>query len=111
MVDRVVVGVMPALKFIPREDTEGTLFYCDPPYLHDADHHRHVYAHEMTERDHRDLLAVLCQCKGKVMLSGYRNNLYDKLLSSWTLHTFDMPNHAAGGAEKRRMTECLWTNF
>jgi hypothetical protein len=45
------------------------------------------------------------------MLSGYPSEIYDTLLKSWTRHTFDLPNNAAGGEVKRRMTEVLWCNF
>jgi DNA adenine methylase len=65
----------------------------------------------MTETDHRELLDVLRQCRGKVILSGYANPLYDTALASWSRHTLDRPNNAAGGKTKRRMTEVLWCNF
>jgi hypothetical protein len=42
---------------------------------------------------------------------GYRSSLYDVELCSWSMHTFDLPNHAAGGSTKRRMTEVVWCNF
>jgi hypothetical protein len=45
------------------------------------------------------------------MLSGYPNDLYDTALAGWPRHTFALPNNAAGGKEKRRMTEVLWCNF
>jgi hypothetical protein len=45
------------------------------------------------------------------MVSGYRSDLYDRRLSDWTRHEFDLPNQAAGGPEKRRMTEVVWCNF
>jgi hypothetical protein len=45
------------------------------------------------------------------MLSGYPSPLYDTALAGWTRHTFDMPNHAAGGETKGRETEVLWCNF
>lgn len=32
-------------------------------------------------------------------------------LNSWTRHTFELPNNAAGGETRRRMTEVLWCNF
>jgi hypothetical protein len=51
------------------------------------------------------LLAVLTECKGKVMLSGYPSALYNELLVGWNRHTFDLANHAAGGKEKARETE------
>jgi DNA adenine methylase len=65
----------------------------------------------MTERDHEELLDTGRQLKGKVMISGYDCPLYAEQLSGWTRHEFDLPNNAAGGASKRRMTECLWCNF
>lgn len=65
----------------------------------------------MTEAQHQDLLTTLVACKGKVMLSGYPSSLYVRTLKSWTRHTFELPNNAAGGETKRRMTEVLWCNF
>ena len=70
-----------------------------------------AYPHEMSEAEHRELLAALLECKGKVMLSGYPSTLYDSTLKNWTRHTFELPNNAAGGETKRRMTEVLWCNF
>ncbi len=66
---------------------------------------------EMTLGDHRELLVALRQCRGRVILSGYDNGLYNTVLSDWSRHTFDLPNNAAGGETKRRMTEVLWCNF
>jgi DNA adenine methylase len=49
--------------------------------------------------------------KGKVMLSGYPSVLYDRALSGWNRHTFDVPNHASGARDKGRETQVLWCNF
>ncbi len=84
---------------------------CDPPYLHETRTSDNEYAHEMTATQHQDLLAILLNCKGKVMLAGYRSELYDTALANWRRCEFDMPNHAAGGGSKRRMTECMWVNY
>jgi DNA adenine methylase len=108
---RVLIENMPAVDLIRREDTPNTLFYCDPPYLHETRKATAAYAFEMTEADHEELLDVLRQCKGKVMLSGYPSKLYDAALAGWNRHTFDLPNHAANGKEKRRETEVVWCNF
>jgi DNA adenine methylase len=109
---QVKVLCRPAVEVIRSEDTEATLFYLDPPYLHETRTATKVYGeHEMTEAAHRELLETILACKGKVILSGYANRLYDNALRSWTRHTFDFANHAAGGESKRRMTEVLWCNF
>ena len=82
------------------------------PYLPQTRTARKVYGDfEMTEAGHRELLDVLRACRGKVMVSGYDNGLYDDLLADWRRETFDVPNNAAGGRTKRRMTEVLWCNF
>jgi DNA adenine methylase len=100
-----------APEVIRSEDTPATLFYLDPPYLHETRAAAEVYRFEMTEADHRELLDLLPSLKGRVMLSGYANELYDTALAGWNRHTFDLPNNAAGGKEKRRMTEVLWCHF
>jgi DNA adenine methylase len=101
----------PAVDIIKKHDGPHTLFYCDPPYLHQTRSATEVYDHEMTEADHRQLLDTLLTVKGKVMLSGYASDLYDEKLAGWTRHTFDLPNNAAGGKTKSRETEVLWCNF
>jgi DNA adenine methylase len=108
---RVVIENMPALDLIRREDGPGTLFYCDPPYLHETRTSKNAYAFEMTEQEHRELLNTLLACRGKVMLSGYPSSLYDEALAGWARHTFDLPNNAAGGKVKGRETEVVWCNF
>ena len=109
---RVVILNRPALEVIRSEDTPATLFYLDPPYAHETRTAKSAYGRfEMSEADHRELLCVLLGVKGKVMLSGYPSPLYDTALAGWTRHTFDMPNHAAGGETKGRETEVLWCNF
>lgn len=109
---RVVVENLPAIELIRREDSPTTLFYCDPPYLHETRSTTTEYGQfEMSVIEHSALLAHLLGCKGKVMLSGYRSYLYDHILSSWHRHDFDLPNNASGAKTKERKTECLWCNF
>jgi DNA adenine methylase len=108
---RVLIENMDALELIRREDTPHTLYYIDPPYLHETRTSTDAYAFEMSKEKHEELLRLLLECRGMVMLSGYPSQHYDSLLASWTRHTFDLPNNAAGGEAKRRMTEVLWCNF
>jgi DNA adenine methylase len=108
---RVVILNRDALDVIRQQDGPNTLFYLDPPYLHSTRATTGEYAHEMTEFDHDALCATIAVCEGKVMLSGYPNEMYDKILLGWKRHEFELPNNAAGGESKRRMTECVWANF
>jgi len=108
---KVLIENMPAADLIRREDTAGTLFYCDPPYLHETRSSTDAYAFEMTEEKHAELLAAVLECKGKVIPSGYSSSLYNSMLKGWNQHSFDLPNNAAAGEKKRRMREILWCNF
>lgn len=110
---RVVILNDDALNVIRQQDGPKTLFYCDPPYLHETRVSKDAYEYEMTEEQHRRLLVALACIKGRFMLSGYRSELYDTAAerNGWHRVDFDLPNHAAGGKKKRRMTECLWMNF
>lgn len=110
---RVVVLNRDALDVIRQQDGPKTLYYCDPPYLHETRATTGEYAHEMTHVQHAALLELLSTIEGKFLLSGYRSPLYDDAAAThgWHRTDFDLPNNAAGGAEKRRMTECVWTNY
>jgi DNA adenine methylase len=97
-----------AIQLIRSNDAPNAVIYCDPPYLHKTRTARDAYAYEMTQEQHGRLLDVLLACRGKVFLSGYRNNLYDARLAGWVRHEFDMPNHAGQGRTKQRRIECVW---
>jgi len=100
-----------ALDVIRQQDGSRTLFYLDPPYLHETRAADDVYAFEMSVKQHELLLATIRDCTGRVMLSGYQSGLYDRRLHDWNRHEFTQPNNAAGGKSKRLMTEVLWCNF
>jgi DNA adenine methylase len=101
----------PGLEVIEEFDGEDVLFLVDPPYVHATRASTDVYACEMTDRDHRELLDVLLGCKAKIALCGYANPLYDDKLDGWRRHEYQVPNDGAIGATKRTMTECLWVNY
>jgi DNA adenine methylase len=110
--ENVLVLNRPALEVIRQEDGPEVLFYLDPPYPHGTRTARRVYGEfEMTDADHRELLGVVRQCQGKVMLSGYPNELYDRTLHDWNRPTLDVSNCASSARTKGRETEVLWCNF
>ena len=110
---RVLILNRPALDVIRTQDGPRTLFFLDPPYLHETRTVTEAYQHEMSHNDHADLLATLHAIDGAFLLSGYRSDLYDFEAETYGWHRveFDLPNNAAGGKSKRRMTECVWVNF
>lgn len=109
----VVILNRDAMDVIRQQDGEKTLFYLDPPYLHETRTAKDAYRHEMTETQHFDLLKLLSCISGKFMLSGYRSPMYDADAKrfGWRRVDFDLPNHASGAKTKERKTECVWMNF
>jgi DNA adenine methylase len=105
---RVQIENRPAVDVIRLYDSPTTLFYCDPPYLHDTRGDSNAYGFEMNEREHIELAHVLRDCRGKVALSGYRNALMDKLYKEW--RRFDAAPKQCHSIKRIRQ-ECLWMNY
>lgn len=75
---------------LDRYDREQTLFYCDPPYVTDTRSPTGFYPDEMTDDDHNDLVDVLLDVKGMVVLSGYPNKIYGRLEEAgWSVTDFE----------------------
>jgi len=107
----VVILNRDGIDVIRSQDGPHTLFYCDPPYVHDSRTAKDAYAHEMSTDDHRRLLDVLRACQGKVLLSGYANGLYDTELADWNRHDRSIDNKASSAAVKAQKIESVWCNF
>ena len=88
--------------------TGNEFVYADPPYLMQSRRqHRRLYRCELaTPTEHRQLLAVLKSLPCKVMLSGYRSQLYEQELAGWDIYTFEAVTRGGGLA-----TEYLWMNY
>lgn len=96
---------LPAVEVIKRYDTKDVFIYADPPYLHGT-RKNYLYKHEMSNEQHMELLEVLCQHPGKVLLSGYDNDLYNNMLTGW--NKVQKKTCAEGG---RARIETLWMNY
>lgn len=101
-------------------DTPETFFYLDPPYL-PSTRRDGGYRCEMTETDHIELIELLKGIKGKVMLSGYPNKLYDTL--GWRKVEWEVSCNAVGRTKaaglqgkgtvsrSQKRIECVWLNY
>ncbi len=108
---RVVILNNDAVDVIRQQDGEHTLFYLDPPYVHDTRSTDGDYEFEMSLDQHAAMVETIRQCRGKVLLSGYPNELYDRELRDWNHNEFQIDNKASSAKRKRIMTERVWMNF
>jgi DNA adenine methylase len=93
----------PALDVIKDYNYPHVLIYADPPYLLETRSGGKRYTQEMTKEEHIELLNVLKQHTGYVILSGYPNKLYDEILKDWKCYTHN--NVAVSG---KKCVECIW---
>lgn len=110
VVDRlkgVVIESLPAIDVIEKYDAADTLFYLDPPYVHEtrSDAKKQSYREELTDHDHQRLIEFARGLDGLVVLSGYRSELYDDLLVGWR-----RVDREFTGNYQRKHTESLWLN-
>lgn len=106
---RVQIENRPAVDCIRLYDSKDTLFYCDPPYIHETRGDSKAYAYEMTNEQHEELADFLNAAKGKVALSNYDCSLMARLYSGkrWRKLHFERTNHST----KDIRTETLWLNY
>lgn len=86
-----------------QHDSEETLFFLDPPYVHSARSKKHDYQFEFTNDDHDQLIQRVKTVKGMVVLCGYENDLYSSL--GW--QSVKKETHADGARDR---VEVLWFN-
>lgn len=96
---------LPATELINRYDTADVFIYADPPYVPDK-RKKYLYKNEMDNTDHEALLAQLLRHPGKVMISGYENDLYNDMLKGWE----KAQKETCGECGVKRK-ETLWMNF
>ena len=95
----------PAAELIKRFSHPKVLVYADPPYMLGTRHGKQ-YRCEMEDGDHSELLDVLLEHKGPVILSGYENDLYNDRLKGW--HREETTCYSQVCSKKK---EILWMNF
>ena len=105
---RVQIENRPATAVIHVYDDPRTLFYCDPPYPHEARGDSRAYSDEMSDDEHAELAAVLQAATARVAVSGYKCELMDSLYRGF--RRIDAPEKLCHSVKSARF-ESLWVNF
>lgn len=108
----VLVENRPAIEVMRQHDGADTLHFVDPPYMHETRvldaGKAGYYRHEMTDAQHAELLGVLLELEGRVVVSGYASDLYRDMLEGWEQFETKARISACRGTALR--TECVWLN-
>lgn len=106
----VLIENRPAVDVLQQHDGPATLHFVDPPYVTSTRVMRKQggYRHEMDDEDHLELLEVLQNLQGMVVLSGYESELYSERLAEW--RRFSTSARISAGRGTALRTEVVWLN-
>jgi DNA adenine methylase len=112
-----------ALEVIKYWDTDDTVFYIDPPYIQDTRKSKNIYNQECNNEYHQNLVKLILDCKGVVVLSGYEHELYQPLIEAgWDCTKYHTACYAASTARNSKLQgknsamqhvpriECVYSN-
>ena len=102
----VIIENKDAASVLAQHDHADALHYVDPPYVKSSLDAGADYRFEMDDAQHCDLATTLKSLTGKVVVSGYHTDLYERLYKGW--HRTERAALADGAAKR---TEVLWMNF
>lgn len=101
----VQIDSRPAVELMSRFNYGNVLIYLDPPYMLET-RNRKQYGREMEDWEHVELLEAALHHKGPLLISGYKTELYNTMLSGW--HREEIVCRTQAGTKK---IENLWMNF
>lgn len=107
---RVQIENRPAVDVVRLYDGKETLFYCDPPYVHDTRGDAKAYGHEMTDDQHKALADTLNAAKGMVAFSNYDCDLINSLYPAKRWKKIVGPVRTIHSTKDTR-SEVLWVNY
>ncbi len=107
---RVQIENRSAIEIIQLYDSKDTLFYCDPPYIHETRGDTSSYGFEMNDSQHKQLASVLNSIEGKAAVSNYECELMEELYPcvKWQkVYSLEKTIHST----KDKRQEVLWVNY
>lgn len=107
---RVQIENRPAIDVINLYDSKDTLFYCDPPYIHETRGDTKSYGYEMDNYDHEKLSVTLNAVEGLVAISNYDCGLMNELYPSTKWTKIYSPEKTIHSTKDVRQ-EILWVNY
>ena len=101
----VIIEHRDIFDLLEKYNKENVFMYLDPPYVKETRLSNQTYECEMTDEQHKELCERLLDFKGKVLLSGYDNEIYKILDGKFTKTSFESPNSGSSAIET------LWKNY
>lgn len=108
---KVMVYKRDAIELMEKYNQPNVFMYLDPPYVLSTRSSAERYAVDMTNEQHEKLIQTCIDSKAKLLISGYDNEMYDKLIDNgFKKINFDV-NTITGARIPKTKTETLWLNY
>jgi DNA adenine methylase len=101
---------------VKKYDCEDVVVYLDPPYvLGTRPNSEGIYVHELSDEEHEELVDICLRLKSKVILSGYKNKIYERLEEKGWVRLDKEVSLASvvvlNGQERPKRVESVWLNY
>lgn len=100
----VIIEHKDALELLEKYNAPDVFMYLDPPYVKKTRKSNQTYECELSDFDHERLVDLCLNFKGKILLSGYDNPIYDRLLPTFEKVELSDPNNP-------NAREFVWRNY
>lgn len=108
---KVQIENIDGLTLLRKYNTENVFAYLDPPYtIEKQNNNNNYYKHNFDVSKQEELVDFLLKTKSKILLSGYKNEIYTKLENNnWICESFEIKT--TKNNKKHSKTEYLWKNY
>lgn len=92
-------------------NSPNVFIYCDPPYVLSTRSSAERYVVDMTDKEHERFIDVCLNSKAKLLISGYDNELYNRLTDNGFKKLQFEVNTISGDRKPKTKIETLWKNY
>ena len=111
-IKNVIVENLDYREILKKYDSPETFFYLDPPYLITTRSRNQLYTHELnTPEEHQELCENILKLQGKVLLSGYDNEIYNSYLKNWNTQEYETKIWCQFKPKLKNIIEKVWFNY
>jgi DNA adenine methylase len=106
----VIIRNLDIFKLLEEYNKESCFLYLDPPY-HQSTRTSTRYKIDFSDEQHRQLIDRCLVSKSKIMISGYDNPEYNRLIAAdWKKIDMEIKT-TSGNGEKKTKIESIWINY
>ena len=108
---KVMVLRRDGMKLMDEYSSPNVFIYADPPYVLSTRSSAERYVVDMTDEQQQEFIETCLRSKAKLLVSGYDNELYNKLTDNgFTKLQFEV-NTISGNRKPKTKVETLWKNY